>query len=214
MFYRTADAVALIEASLARDSFPSKSSQKLALAACQQVIERGHQQLQATLLAERAEGSHEFATAAGTDQYYWQSGCHKWSAKTEALFADRPEFVAAARAVVGQYLTIKALPVVAPTREQAIEQKVERYVGDLLKAAQARVNEEVRLIDLFKRLSVGTSWHYVTNQYGTTFRRFAFYLNGQRTALGIILASLEQAERDGILEIVDGAYQFANEAGA
>lgn len=210
MLNRIARKVALIEASLDRDTFPTKSAQKEALAACQSVMSELHQSLQATLLAERAEGSHDFRTPAALTQYYWSEGCHKWNAKVEAIFADRPEFVEAAREVVGKYLTIKAKPVVAPTREQAIEQKVERYIGDLLKNAQARVNEEVRLMDLFKRLSVGASWHYVTNAYGTTFRRFAYYLNGQRTALGIILASLEQAERDGILEIVDGAYQFAN----
>lgn len=214
MFKRIADAVALIEASLTRDSFPSKASQKQALAACQQVIEQAHRQLQEALLAERAEGSFEFAADAGRDQYYWKSACHTWSAKTEALFADRPEFVAAARAVVGQYLTLKALPVVILSKEKSLEQKIEMHVARTFRDLKAEIDGHVRLIDIFKRLNVGATQHWVTNQYGTTFPRFAYYLNGQRTALGIILVSLDKAERDGILEIVDGAYRFANEAGA
>jgi hypothetical protein len=194
MYVNANHAFAEMDASLARDSFPTKSAQKDALSCCQQAIDHLHRWVQETLLSNKDE-NNDFIAPNGNEQYYWSAGCHKWNAKVEALFADHPEFVAAARIIVGKYLTIKAMPVTPPTKANELERRVEREIADIIAQRGAQIEEAVRLHDLFKQLNVYATWHYVTNQYGTTFRRFQYFMNGERVALLTILGAMSAIEQ-------------------
>ena len=207
MFINPNHAFEAIDEALALDSFPTKSAQKDALSCCQQALDHLHRWVRETLLSNKDE-NNDFIAANGNDQYYWSAGCHKWNAKVEALFADQPEFVAAARVIVGKYLTIKAMPITPPTKANELERRVEREVADIIAQRRAQIEEAVVLHNLFKSLNVYATWHYVTNQYGTTFRRFQYFMNGERVALLTILgamSAIEQSELKAKLVAKQGA---------
>lgn len=189
---------AAIQAALSVESFSTKSAQKDALADCNTILECLHDDLQKHLLATRIETTdsngvvhRQWTYANGDDLYYWSHGCHKWNARVEALFADFPDFIAKAREVVGQYLTIKAKPVVPPTKKDQLERRVERSLAAMIAHRTGQMNDAIRSHEIFGNLPVYATWHYVTNQYGTTFRRFQYFMNGEVCALQTILATMD-----------------------
>lgn len=194
---------ALTMADRPNDAFPSKAMKKEAIRHCQEAMSVLHGALQNWLLDNRKDG--EQFNERQSEQYYWQDGCHKWTLKVEAMFVEFPDFIERAREVTDHYLWIKQMEVIAPTKAQALEDRVDEVVGDYFKRMSAQVGEHVALTELFGKLRVQASWHWVQGAHGTNFIRRMYFMNHQRTALGVILAALDELDRKGLLEKISAS---------
>jgi len=90
---------------------------------------------------------------------------------------------------------IKNADIIPPAPKNDREEEITRKT--LAQLREMRLEQFERgcdLHDIFGRLPVTASWHWVTNQYGTTFERVFYYMDGKLTPLGIILAILEEKE--------------------
>ena len=91
--------------------------------------------------------------------------------------------------------TIKNAEITPPAPKSNREEEITRKTLEQLREMRLEQFEHgCDLHDIFGRLPVTASWHWVTNQYGTTFQRVFYYMDGKLTPLGIILAILEEKE--------------------
>ena len=91
--------------------------------------------------------------------------------------------------------TIKNAEITPPAPKSNREEEIARKTLEQLREMRLEQFEHgCDLHDIFGRLPVTASWHWVTNQYGTTFQRVFYYMDGKLTPLGIILAILEEKE--------------------
>jgi len=94
----------------------------------------------------------------------------------------------------------KFIEVVKPApKNDAVERKaaeVTKEIKNLLEMRTAQYNRAIDLGRLFNYLPVSVSPHHVTNQYGTSFIRCFYYLDGKMTPLNIIMAAAGQLERE------------------
>lgn len=127
---------------------------------------------------------------------YWGiPDLHVWKAKHADLFAAFADAVALADACAGLRQAIKNAPVVkAEPKVNLRQQEIERRVTDIIALRREQYGRALDLAEIFGRLPVTASWHWVTNAQGTTFPRTFYYLAGRLTPLSIIIAALEATE--------------------
>jgi hypothetical protein len=96
---------------------------------------------------------------------------------------------------------VKETPVVSrpPKVENPVETAVRAHVLEIHKRRNQSYLRSVDLGRFFReeygvRLPLSASSHYVVNQRGTAFLRTMYYLNGRRTSLDVILATLDTLE--------------------
>jgi hypothetical protein len=93
--------------------------------------------------------------------------------------------------------TIKNAEIAPPAPKSNREEEITRKTLEQLREMRLEQFEHgCDLHDIFGRLPVTASWHWVTNQYGTTFERVFYYMDGKLTPLSIIIAILEEKEKD------------------
>jgi hypothetical protein len=94
----------------------------------------------------------------------------------------------------------KFIEVVKPApKNDAVERKaaeVTNEVKNLFETRMAQYNRAIDLGRLFNYLPVSVTPHHVTNQFGTSFIRCFYYLDGKMTPLNIIMAAAGQLERE------------------
>jgi hypothetical protein len=112
----------------------------------------------------------------------------------------KEEHHVALRELVSLRAIFKFIEVVKPApKNDAVERKaaeVTKEVKSLLEMRTAQYNRAIDLGRLFNYLPVSVSPHHVTNQYGTSFIRCFYYLDGKMTPLNIIMAAAGQLERE------------------
>lgn len=96
---------------------------------------------------------------------------------------------------------IKDYPILPPqqSKEQEFHDRVLDTIKQKLDKTESKIAKGLDLVEWFGYMDVSCDAHYVTNQYGTTFVRHFFYLNGSVTALKIIQATYFQAVEKGLL---------------
>ena len=91
--------------------------------------------------------------------------------------------------------TIKNAEIIPPAPKSNREEEITRKTLEQLREMRLQQFEHgCDLHDIFGRLPVTASWHWVTNEYGTTFQRVFYYMDGKLTPLSIIIAILEEKE--------------------
>jgi hypothetical protein len=115
-----------------------------------------------------------------------------------AMFKE--EHHVALRELVSLRAIFKFIEVVKPApKNDAVERKaaeVTNEVKNLFETRMAQYNRAIDLGRLFNYLPVSVTPHHVTNQFGTSFIRCFYYLNGKMTPLNIIMAAAGQLERE------------------
>jgi hypothetical protein len=115
-----------------------------------------------------------------------------------AMFKE--EHHAALRELVSLRAIFKFIEVVKPApKNDAVERKaaeVTNEVKNLFETRMAQYNRAIDLGRLFNYLPVSVTPHHVTNQFGTSFIRCFYYLDGKMTPLNIIMAAAGQLERE------------------
>lgn len=172
--------------------FRSEAARKAALADVLRSYEYGVKGLvHPRLLALPREARDE-----AWDALYWGiPALHVYKPKHDALLADHPDALAHAVACVELRNAIKAATItpVAPKVDPR-QQEIERRVSDIIALRKEQYGRAIALGEIFGRLPVTASWHWVTNQHGTTFLRTFYFLDGRLTPLGIIVAALQALE--------------------
>jgi hypothetical protein len=92
---------------------------------------------------------------------------------------------------------MKAAEVTPPVKREPskFEVRAVETLKDLLARRQAQYAEAVDLGEVFGRMPVTASTHWVTNEHGTTFLRTFYYLRGKLTPLHVLVAAAEELER-------------------
>ena len=112
----------------------------------------------------------------------------------------KEEHHVALRELVSLRAIFKFIEVVKPApKNDAVERKaaeVTKEVKNLLEMRTAQYNRAIDLGRLFNYLPVSVTPHHVTNQFGTSFIRCFYYLDGKMTPLNIIMAAAGQLERE------------------
>lgn len=95
--------------------------------------------------------------------------------------------------------TIKVTPIIKIENKNAeMKCEVERIQEDIVKKMErlGKVYDNcLNLLDLFDGLPVTANVHVVTNQYGTTFPRVFYFLDGKLTPLNLIIAAYQEHQR-------------------
>jgi hypothetical protein len=90
---------------------------------------------------------------------------------------------------------IKNAEIIPPAQKNDREEQIARKTLEQLREMRLEQFERgCDLHEIFGHLPVTASWHWVTNQYGTTFERVFYYMDGKLTPLGMIIAILEEKE--------------------
>jgi hypothetical protein len=105
---------------------------------------------------------------------------------------------------------IKDYPILPPqqNKEQEFHDRVLNNIKQKLDNTESKIAQGLDLVEMFGYMDVSCDAHYVTNQYGTTFIRHFFYLNGCLTALKTIQATYFQAVEKGLLPKPDWMKQL------
>lgn len=107
-----------------------------------------------------------------------------WNLRAEAII----------KALVDMRAVAKAAPIVAVERNTEVADKIE-IVQSSIRAEMERMGkmyaEALEVGRLFNGLPVTANIHMVTNQYGTTFLRAFYYLNGKRMPVNLIIAAAQ-----------------------
>lgn len=96
---------------------------------------------------------------------------------------------------------VKAADITPPQPKQsvardALEARVTESLEQLMERRKAQFIRGCELHDIFGGLPVSVHAHYVTNQFGTTFIRRFYFMNGKLTPLNMILAIMETKARE------------------
>ena len=129
--------------------------------------------------------------------YYDIPALHVVKDKHFAAYAEWPCFEAA-RDLVALRGAIKAAGIVKherPVNETKAEE-VRKYVAKTLEERKAQFVHEVELAHIFGGLRVSVNAHWVYGHKGARFIRYFYYLNGEFTALNMIMAVAQQYERE------------------
>lgn len=82
------------------------------------------------------------------------------------------------------------------TERDALEARVTESLEHLMARRKAQFITGCELHDIFNGLPVSVNAHYVTNQFGTTFIRRFYFMDGRLTPLNMILAIMEHKQRE------------------
>ena len=132
------------------------------------------------------------------ENVYWGLAgyLNNWKAKHTALvlsvFPQAEVFTSQIETLVELRNTIKLAEIVKV--ERTTNPKVEsisKSVSEIIALRKSQFERGVKLYDIFNGLPVTATWHYVTNQFGTSFIRVFYYMAGKLTPLNMIVAVLE-----------------------
>lgn len=174
--------------------FSSKAAQKAALdsvnRAADEVKGRVHEEL---LTVARDDRTDDWA-----DLYYGFPAVHVWKAKHQASYVAFPEAVSAMDQLAALRQSIKDQPIVPPVKDadKVRVETVRTTILDLIEKRKAQFRDGIKMVEVFGKLPVTVSGHYVTNEHGTTFPRYFFYLAGKLTPLNVILAIVDATREE------------------
>lgn len=176
--------------------FASKAAQQRALQDVGRAFDAVKEHVSAQLLAT----PFDERDAAWKD-LYWGMPPHAgaWNAKHAALYRRYSWACQSMADLVALRNEIKAAPIVPPARTNIVtetETKVRETLRDMIERKTAQFHEGVALVEIFGKLPVTVTPHWVVNDKGTGFIRCFYYLNGKLTALNVILAVLEATRED------------------
>ena len=75
------------------------------------------------------------------------------------------------------------------------EVAVQKSIRDIMAMRQSQFERGLKIADLFGGLPVSANVHLVTNQFGTTFLRAFYYLNGDMMPLNVFICIAQERER-------------------
>ena len=103
------------------------------------------------------------------------------------------------RALIDLREATKSAEICKPAPKNAdlakLEERVRKSVSEIYAMRKNQYEFGLRMADIFGRLDVSVNTHWVTNQFGTTFTRCFYYMEGKLTPLNLILAVLQEHER-------------------
>ena len=129
-----------------------------------------------------------------SDLYFSIPSLRHWKDKHSLMFKDYPEHLARITRIVSLRSATKnaeLTPINSNERKRACRletEKVQSSLSALIDKKQGQYIEGLRVAHLFNGLDVTVNSHQVTNYQGTEFTRHFYYLNGQLTALNLIIA--------------------------
>lgn len=180
------DAAAALEA-----GFSSEAARKVAIQDVTRAYDYGFKEAVHTALLAIARDDR----SANWDDLYWGTpDLHVWKPKHAALFADFAGAVAFAQTCADLRAAIKAAPITPKAPKSDRAEAVVSQVRNLIELRKEQFGRALRLHEIFGRLPVTASWHWVINEHGTEFTRVFFYLAGRLTPLNVILAALDATE--------------------
>lgn len=176
--------------------FTTKAAQKDAL----DDLNRAYAMLRKDIQGLCLKVAHEDRTEAQNALYWGLPDLHNWKPKhTAAAVAVFPETQGTCtqiESLAELRLAIKASEIVRVERKA--DERVERVlksIRELMELRGTQYETGLKLCEIFGQLPVSASAHYVTNQFGTTFLRTFFYMNGKLTPLNLIMAVLQEDAR-------------------
>lgn len=182
----------IIETSLDKSTFSSKSQQKEALGAVTWVYSQVRDEIQDIIL--NTEG---YRDNKHLNDLYWDipSYLHLWKAKHTKMFSEiSEELVSKIEYLVAVRSEFKVKEVVklekADSEVTEMHSRVVKSVTELIEQRKAQYNHAIDLKEIFGDMGVSVTPHYVRNQHGTSFIRCFFFLNGKLTPLSVIMAAL------------------------
>jgi len=171
--------------------FSSKAAVKTAIEDATRAYEYGFKGVVHTALLAVAREDR----SVNWDELYWGvPDLHVWKPKHAALFAEFADAVAYAQTCADLRAAIKAAPITPKAPKNDRVEAVVSQVRDLIELRKEQYGRALHLHEIFGRLPVTASWHWVVNEHGTEFTRVFFYLAGRLTPLNIILAALDATE--------------------
>ncbi len=141
----------------------------------------------------------EACLAVKNDDLYWALPMflHHWR-HSERFLNALPETEPTVRLVeqlVDLRNAVKNAPVTPKgTPKTTREAEVTRAVRSLMETRKASYERGLKLAEIFGGLHVTANVHLVTNHFGTQFLRAFYYLNGELTAVNVIIAIAEKLE--------------------
>ena len=179
--------------------FTSKAAQKAAL----QDLNNAYELLKSRILSLVLKLDPAARTKEHEDTYWGLADYpHNWKPKHSDLavrvFPESAATVAEIESLVEFRAAVKAAPIVKTERNAEVEkiERVTKSIRDLMELRKEQYNRALKQHDIFGGLNVHANVHLVTNQYGTTFLRAFYYLNGFLTPLAIIIAAAETKARE------------------
>lgn len=132
------------------------------------------------------------------DDVYWgiPHDLYQWKPKHTALvlsvFPHAEVFTSQIETLVEARNAIKSAEVVKVERSvNPRAEMINKSVAEIIALRKSQFERGVQLYDIFNGLPVTATWHYVTNQFGTSFIRVFYYMAGKLTPLNMIIAVLE-----------------------
>jgi hypothetical protein len=171
--------------------FATKAAQKDALADV------------ATAYFRVREIASEAALAAKDDATYWglPFDIHQVrEAKHAAFFGEEWSRVAFLVDLRNAIKSSEIVRVESPNKaETELRARVERTISEEMARIGKQYADAIDLGRILKGLPVSANSHYVTNEFGTTFIRTFWYLNGELTRFNVIAAAYEALVHEGTI---------------
>lgn len=191
---RFEDALAAVAA-----SYPSKAAQRLVLDKLNRAYDHARALVRDLILADATVR----CATSGEDR---SAHIDRWSMPFD-LYQVRDEHV-----VTAEYWNLRAGQIVRALRDLRAEvkaapvvkvEKADAAVAEKTEQVQRTIREEMDRLGkmyadaldigrLFNGLPVSANVHMVTNQYGTTFVRAFYFLDGRRMPINLIIAAAQQ----------------------
>lgn len=190
----------------AQDAFNAGFASKAAQQRCLSDLNRAYEQLRNALHSAVCNAAPALSDNANPTQEEWDArvahfnanevpfDLHQVRDRHVALFAQWTANDALVRDLINLRAEAKAAaiqPVAKVNIVTETEKKVRETLKEMIERKTAQFHEGVRLVEIFGRLPVSVTPHWVVNDKGTGFIRCFYYLNGKLTALNVILAVLE-----------------------
>ncbi len=190
--------------------FATKQARQDALACLSRAYDVINEHLRANLIqVMRVEHEDLERRETASDLYYdLPMYLHTWRPATSArllhVFPEDVEVVRAVDELLSVREAIKAAEIrpATPKKDPRVE-TITQTIREMMEKRKVEYERGLALHDLFGGLIVWANVHMVTNQYGTTFPRCVYYMEGKVTALDVILAVLDTKAREA--EAAQGA---------
>lgn len=173
--------------------FTTKSGQKDAISDATRAFDKQAQAIRNILLDDRTIGGDNWS-----ELYYYVPAMHNWKAKHDATYAFAgDDIIQTINDLIALRATIKAATIaaVAPREVSKYEAATTKTLAELIELRQTQYLRAIDLGTIFNGLPVSANTHQVTNQYGHTFLRTFYFLDGVMTPLNIIIAAAEELAR-------------------
>jgi hypothetical protein len=193
---------------LANNVYPSKAAQKRALEAANRAYEVARElamdliRKDAPIITTERDDENRMAEVVARHEYFMTNDVPFDLHRVRGLHYmhfEAAEIADEVSALVHLREMVKAAEICAPQPKNAytveIEARIHKTISEIFKLRQTQYLEGLRIAEIFGTLNVYVNGHWVTNQYGTTFKRCFYYMEGKLTPLNIILAVLQEHQR-------------------